>query len=425
MRSPIAVAACAALLFASKTAFADAVLDWNNAVLDSVRATRTAPPPATRAFAMMHLAIYDAVNGIEQTYEHYVVDFASVPPPDGASPEAAAATAAYTVLAELFPEREKKLQADLRRSLGQVGPGPARDDGMAWGAFCGETVLALRADDGADETVPYEPVAECGRWRPTPPGFGSPLFAQWAHLDPFAIESGDQFRVDPPPDCTSAAYAFAFEQVKELGAVDSTTRTEEETEIAYFWEDGPGSVTPPGRWQLIAQELAADFDLSLLDSARLFALLSMTQADAAIASWDAKYYYDHWRPVTGIRLADFDENEDTDLDPEWTPLIPTPSFPSYTSGHSTFSGGSAELLELFFDDRNLALDVRTPKPPIWPQQIAPAVRSYDSLREAAEEAGRSRIYGGIHWQYDNLAGLESGRALAEFVFDTYLQPLAE
>jgi hypothetical protein len=208
-----------------------------------------------------------------------------------------------------------------------------------------------------------------------------------------------------------------------LGSFDSELRTDEETEIAFFWEDGPGSVTPPGRWQLIAQDLAKRFNLSLSEEARMFALLSITQADAAILAWDSKYYHDHWRPVTGIPLGDVDGNEMTDADPDWEPLLPTPPFPAYTSGHSTFSGGSAELLELFFNDDGIAVAVRTPKPPIWPQQIARSVHHFNSLREAAKEAGQSRIYGGIHWQYDNVEGLESGRDLANFVFDNFLQPL--
>jgi hypothetical protein len=239
------------------------------------------------------------------------------------------------------------------------------------------------------------------------------------------MEFGDDFRVGAPPALDSDEYTLAYLEVKELGAADSELRTDDQTEIAYFWEDGPRSVTPPGRWQLIAQELAERFDNSLVENARMFALLSIVQADAAICAWDAKYAYDHWRPVTAIRLGDLDGNDDTQVDVDWEPLIPTPPFPAYTSGHSTFSGGSAELLELFFDDTSIAIDVRTPNPPIWPNEIAGAVRSYTSLREAAEEAGQSRIYGGIHWQHDNIGGLEGGRALAQFVFASYLRPLSE
>jgi hypothetical protein len=421
----------AAALFATwlcawcQTCLADTIIDWNNAALECVRERRTAPPAATRAFAILHVAMFEAVNGIERKYESYPsgVDPAILAPPRGASSEAAAAAAAHTVLVALFPDRARRLDAELKRSLGRIRPGPAKLDGAAWGAICGKTMLASRAADGAAESMPYTPAGECGRWQPTPPAFRAPLFPQWPRLVPFAMERTADFRAGPPPACDSPEYAAAFQEVKELGAIDSVLRSATETQIAFFWEDGPGSVTPPGRWQLIAQELARRFENSLLENARLFALLSITQADAAICAWDHKYHYDHWRPVTGIRSADLDGNPLTDVDPEWTPLIPTPPFPAYTSGHSTFSGGSAELLELFFGDRRIAIDIRSPKPPIWPRHIASAVRSYASLREAAEEAGQSRIYGGIHWQYDNLAGLETGRALAQYVFASYLRSL--
>jgi len=403
---------------------ADVVTAWNGVMLKAVQETRMPPPPATRAFAMVHLAIFDAVNGIEQGYEPYLVDFRQIPPPAGASAEAAAAVAAHTVLVTLFPQEQRRFDVQLRRCLRRVHPVSAREAGAEWGLLCGEAMLAARDDDGATAVVPYTPSEEPGHWRPTPADFGEALFPQWPFLVPFAIEQGDQFRAPPPPELASEEYAIAFLEVKELGAVDSELRTEDQTRIAFFWEDGPGSVTPPGRWQLIAQELVERFDLSLLETARLFALLSMTQADAAIVSWDSKYAYDHWRPVTAIPLADEDGNDLTDADPEWEPLLPTPPFPAYTSGHSTFSGSSAEMLELYFDDRNLAIDVRVPRPYIWPKQLTGKVRSYRSLREAAEEAGQSRIYGGIHWPHDNIEGLESGRALAEYVFSTALPPLA-
>lgn len=424
MRSPVVIAVLMTCSYA-ELSFGDVVSDWNHAVLRLVRETRTAPPPATRAFAMMHLAMFDAINGIQQQYEPYAVDFAVTPPPEAASPEAAGATAAYRVLVALFPDKSKHLKATWNRSLGNVRPSPSKDAGIEWGEFCAATILALRMDDGAQDVVDYEPVAECGRWQPTLPSFGSPLFPQWPYVTPFAVENASDFRAPAPPACDSLEYAAALLEVQQLGAIDSELRSDDATEIAFFWEDGPGSVTPPGRWQLIAQDLVERFDVSTLQRARIFALLSMTQADAAIVAWDSKYYYDHWRPVTGIRLADLDGNELTDIDPSWEPLLPTPAFPAYTSGHSTFSGSSAELLELLFDNTDLAITVRTPKPPIWPQQLASAVRSYNSLRGAAEEAGQSRIYGGIHWQYDNVAGLQSGRALAQYVFDIYLQPLGD
>ncbi|QDV32360.1 vanadium-dependent haloperoxidase [Tautonia plasticadhaerens] len=421
----VAVLATSLVLAATAAARADVVIDWNNVTLDTIRARRVPPPPATRALAMVHAAIYDAVNGIERTHQPYFVER---PAPPGASPGAAAAAAAHQVLSALFPDLRDIYDAYLTESLAGVPPNAARNKGVAWGRFVGDRILALRRDDGADRIVAYEPSGEFGRWEPTPPRFADALLPQWPSVTPFAMRAADQFLPGPPPGPASLEYAIAFHEVKELGDLGSLTRTDDQTQVAYFWEDGPGSATPPGHWQLIAQQLAATFGTTPAQNARLFALLSLTQADAAIVAWDSKYHYDHFRPYTGITRAEEDGNALTDADPDWAPLIPTPPFPSYTSGHSTFSGASAVILVRLFGD--IPISSPAPDPHIWPDRLldrkgAPVVRSWPSLSFAAEEAGRSRIYGGIHWQYDNIAGLESGRELAEFVFAYYLRPLEE
>jgi len=400
--------------------FADVVTDWNNETLNAIRATRTPPPPATRALAMTHVAIFDAINGIARVYEPYAIDR---PSPPGASPEAAAATAAYIVLADVFPARQAELQARLAASLAEVPPGPARYKGEAWGRFVGRKIVSLRANDGASDFVAYTPSGEVGRWRPTPPAFAPALLPQWPYVRPFAMTSGDQFRAPAPPALTSPEYATAFAEAHDFGGATSTTRTADQTQIAYFWEDGAGTATPPGHWQVIAQDLASRFGNDLLANARLFALLSIVQADAAIASWDTKYTYDHLRPYSAIvEDAELDENAETVADPAWTSLIPTPPFPSYASGHSTFSGGSARMLALFFGTDEIAFSGSSPDPQRWPAILPGVVRSWDSLSAAAEEAGQSRIYGGIHWQYDNLAGLAAGRWIADWAFEHYLAP---
>jgi hypothetical protein len=242
-------------------------------------------------------------------------------------------------------------------------------------------------------------------------------------MTPFAMTHCEQFRVPAPPAFDSAAYAEAFEEVRVLGDEDSAARTADQTQIAYFWEDGPGTATPPGHWQVIAQQIAEERGNSLLENARLFALLGITQADAAVVSWDNKYHHDHVRPYTAITLeADDDGNPATATDPGWLNLVPTPPFPSYTSGHSTFSGGSARILERFYGTDALPFCAPSPDPQRWPEQLTGVVRCWDGLSHAAEEAGQSRIYGGIHWQYDNQQGLVSGRALAEYVFAHFLTP---
>jgi len=424
-RHPLVTVCIGALVAAAAahSAWADVIEDWNEVVLDAIRATRTPPPPATRALAMTHVAMFDAVNGIERGYEPYAVDRKA---PPGASPEAAAAMAAYTVLLDVFPQRSAELRAALEASLSSGSFSAARHKGVAWGRYCGRKIVALRAHDGAAEFVPYTPTDEPGRWRPTPPAFAPALLPQWPYVRPFAMRRGDQFRPAPPPALTDAAFTSAFTEVKEIGSASSATRSADQTLIAYFWEDGSGTATPPGHWQMIARDLVAGTDADLTARARLFALLSIVQADAAIASWDAKYAYDHVRPYTAIvEDAAVDGNPDTVEDAAWTSLIPTPPFPAYTSGHSTFSGGSARLLALFFGTDEIEFSSTSPDPQRWPDILPGVVRSFTRLSDAAAEAGQSRIYGGIHWQYDNQAGLAAGSALADRVFGRYLRPLPD
>ncbi len=431
MLAPSKTFACAALAATlvlsslSVAAGTDVVIDWNQATLDTIRAKRIPPPRATRVLAMVHVAIYDSVNGIVQSHEPYHV---KTPAPPGASVHAAAASAAHEVLSSLIADRREVFDAQLADSLADVPAGDARNKGVAWGRFVGDRIRKLRRDDGSDLVVPYQPSGIFGRWEPTPPAFAPAVLPQWPLVTPFAMVSGDQFRPVAPPALASVDYALAFAEVKELGDRDSATRTTDQTQIAFFWEDGGGSATPPGHWQLIAQQFAGMFHTTPEQNARLFALLSIAQADAAIVAWDAKYHYDHFRPYTGITQADDDDNDLTEADPDWLPLIPTPPFPAYTSGHSSFSGASAEILARYFGADDIAFSAPAPYPEIWPDYLFddncdPVVRSWPSLSAAAEEAGQSRIYGGIHWQYDNQEGLSSGRALAEYVSESFLQPL--
>jgi membrane-associated phospholipid phosphatase len=227
------------------------------------------------------------------------------------------------------------------------------------------------------------------------------------------MTSGSQFRPAAPPALDSAEYAAAFNEVKSLGSADSTTRTEEQTQIARFWNDGLGTAFAPGYWNRIAQDVATGQGLSLVSEAHLFALLNIATADALISCWDAKYAYSFWRPVTAIRAADTDGNPDTEPDTSWSPLLVTPNFPSYTSAHSTVSGAAAEVLTALFGDQYQftvsAVSV-------------PYTRSFDSFEAAAAEAGRSRIYGGIHYTFDNLNGLAVGGEVADYVIGNFLKP---
>lgn len=413
MRFPIPVLALAALTLTTGSAGADVVTDWNTQLLDSIRAEGTNPPRATRFIAMVQIAVFDAVNGIARQYEPYHVapDAAA-----GASMEAAAAASAHRVLVAAYPSRQAIFDAALADSLAAIPDGRAKDDGVAWGEDCADAILTLRADDGSDETVSYQAPEGANWWVRTPPAFAPPLLPQWPYVTPWAMERGDQFRAPAPPPLTSDEYTRAFREVRRFGRMDSSFRNPDQSETAVFWNDGPGTNTPPGHWQQIAQIVATQQGNSLVENARLFALLGLTVADGAISCWDTKYFWDHWRPYTGIVDADLDGNEATDPDSTWFNFINTPPFPTYTSGHSTFSGGSSRMLALFYGSDEIAFTA--------PSDGLPGVtRSYASFSQAGEEAGQSRIYGGIHWQYDNQEGLRAGRRLAEHVFHNFLRPL--
>jgi hypothetical protein len=390
---------------------ADMVLQWNEILLDAVRTDRTAPPIASRAMAIVHAAIYDAVNAIDRTHEVFAVDVLASPT---ASREAAVAAAAHATLSSLFPAQAADFETFLEASLATVPDGPAEDAGVALGVDCATQMLALRLGDGWDATVPYTPGTDPGDWQPTPAGFAPALLPQWGQVTPFAMLSGSQFSPDEIPALTSAEYAAAFAEVKELGELDSATRTDDQRNIALFWANGAGTATPSGHLNMIAHVVAEAEGNTLSENARLFAALNVAMADAAIMAWDAKFGTDFWRPVTAIRAADTDGNPDTVADSEWTPLISTPPFPTYVSGHSSFSGAAAAVLQAFFGRDDIAFTLASENPAV-------PDRSFTSFSHAAEESALSRLYGGIHWNFDNNDGLTAGLAVGQFVADNFFE----
>ncbi len=400
-----------ALIGVASFAHADVVTDWNETALLAIKSDRTAPPKAARALAIMHAAIYDAVNGITQTHEPY---FVRVKAGDGALPEAAASVAARLVLLRLFPAQQAAFDATYNKVLRAVSPGEGKRASIDWGEHVAQTLLADRAKDGSQATVIYASRNPIGVWRPTEPAFAKPALPQWPGVKPFAMTSAAQFRPAMPPALTSAAYADDFNKTKELGAKNSTTRTSEQATIARFWADGPGTVTPPGHWNVIARELAIQRGNTMEENARLFALLNIAEADAGILCWDCKYACNFWRPITAIQNADADENPATEKDADWTPLLVTPPFPEYTSGHSTFSSAGATVLAAFFGSDNIPFTTAA-------EDVPGISRSYASFSEAAAEAGMSRIYGGIHFMSANREGLLSGARLGQFVTENFLK----
>jgi len=385
------------------------VTDWNTTLLDAVRTASSAPPLASRNMAMVHAAIYDSVNSISKKYSPYRV---SIDAPAGASEEAATAAAAHRTLVGLYPAQAGKFDAALQSSLAKIPDGKAKQDGIALGQQVADQIISSRNTDGITKVVQYTPKTDLGSWTPTPPALAAALAPQWPQVTPFAMTSGSQFRPPGPPALEGAKYAEEVNYVKEIGKSDSLTRTPDQTAIAKFWGNGAGTFTPPGHWNQIAQNASALGGKSLEDSARLFALLNMALADAAISCWDAKYEYNLWRPVTAIRQADTDNNPNTTADPQWQPLLTTPPFPEYMSGHSTFSGAAdAVMSSVFGSDFGFA---------DRGDQSVNSLRTYENFSQAADESGMSRIFGGIHFMSANVDGLSSGRNLGNYVVENFL-----
>jgi hypothetical protein len=383
---------------------ADVVTDWNNAALDAIRSGSTAPPIASRSLAIFHASAYDAVIGIARTHEPYLVPSAVQA---SASREAAASAAAHAALVNLFPASTSTFDALHAAILATIPNGPQKTAGIVWGEFVANQILAARANDGSNAVVPPPGGSDPGDWVPTPPAFLPYLLPQWGFVTPFAMTSSSQFRPPGPPALDSNQYAADYDEVKALGAAVGSTRTEEQTEIALFWADGGGTETPPGHWNSIAQIIAAAQGNTLEENARLFALLNIAMADAAICAWDAKYEFHFWRPVTAIAFAEPELN--------WMSFIVTPPFPDYVSGHSTFSAAAATVLPLFYGTDDLPFTTGS-------DSLPDVYRSFSTCLDAAEEAAVSRIYGGIHFRFASEDGLQAGISIGDWTFDHYLRP---
>ena len=392
-----------ATLSLGSVASADVVTDWNIAALNAIRANRTSPPVASRALAILHVAIYDAVNGISRRHEPYAVESAV---PASASSKAAASTAAYRVLVTLFPTDAASFDDLHAATLATISDGPQKNRGIAWGEAVADQILALRANDRSDAIVPPPRFSGAGFWQPTPPLFAPYLLPQWGFVTPFVMPAGGAFLPPGPPDLESEKYLADLEEVTALGAAVGSTRTPEQTEIALFWADGAGTETPPGHWNRIAREVGTSLGNTIEQNARLFALLNVAMADSAICAWDAKYTYDFWRPVTAIRSS---------VDPSWNSLLATPPFPDYVSGHSTFSGAAATVLAMFYGTDSIGFSIGS-------DSLPGVTRSFASFSSAAAEAAVSRLYGGIHFRSANEDGLSAGIAIGEWAVTHSMQP---
>jgi hypothetical protein len=387
----------------------NAVIEWNRTLLTIVRTPGAQPTTihSTRNFAILHAAIYDAVNDIEPKFGPYLVRLPDVP--RSASKIAAADEAAHDVLVSLYPAFQTSLDSELQQDFAKLPDDERKAQGIAVGQAVAGQLLAARGADGANVTPPpYVPGTQPGDYQLTPPNFAPADFTQWTKVTPFALERADQFRPGSPPTLTSDTYTEAFNEVKSLGLVDSTTRTAEQTQIGKFWN---GNIQD--FWNEIAQTAALHRHLNLEQSARLFALLNISLADTAIAFFDAKYTYNFWRPVTAVQLADTDGNPQTEPNPTWLPLsTKTAPDPSYPGAHSAISKAGATVLSFYFGDQ-FTFDISS-------ESLAGVTRHFTSFSAAAEEAGLSRIYAGQHFRTDHIAGKNLGGQVAESIDESIL-----
>jgi membrane-associated phospholipid phosphatase len=392
------------------------VIEWNKVLLSIVR-TKGAQPATvhpTHSFAILHAAIYDAVNAIDRTHKPYAVELTRVP--RGASRDAAASAAAHEVLSALYPAFQATLDAELSQLLAQVSDTTKADNGVTVGRAVADALLALRSKDGSGASpIPYVFGTGPGAYQSTPPNFPpQPQFTHWSRVTPFALQRADQFRPGPPPALTSDAYSDVFNQVKSLGVLNSTVATADQKQIGTFWN---GAIQ--NYWNEIAQTAALRHSLNTAQTARLFALLNLTLADGVIAFYDAKYTYNFWRPVTAIRAADTDGNPETLADPNWLPENTTTApDPSYPGAHAVISAGAAAVLVAFFGPEHLNL-------PVTSEVLPGIVRNFDSFLGAEQEASFSRVLAGQHFLTDQAAGEKLGLQVAALVVEDLLSPVRD
>lgn len=391
------------------------LIEWNQMLQDSYP---TQGVGTVRPFTMTHIAMFDAINAIERDYESY---FARPHPGDNGSPEAAAAQAAHDVLVVLNPAQTAVYDTALARQLGTKPSGYVRR-GAAVGARVAREILAWRQNDGwVISPVPaYVEPPLPGRWQPTPPGNAAAAFTHLQYAAPMALLTSTQFLPPPPPSLTSQRYATDLNEIKMIGKSDSAVRTPEQTAIARLWNgvgaSGTGTATNfLSVWNNIVRDVVQDRRLSLVAAARVFALVNVSIHDSLMSTQTSKFVYGLWRPVTAIRQADTDLNGATDADPGWLPLLATPPYPSYAGNMATIGAGAARALQLVFRTNDIPVTAR------WKQSAGPEVtHSFPGFWEAAEEQSNSRMWGGIHYRFDQEAGQEMAKSVAEYTFNNYM-----
>jgi hypothetical protein len=403
------------VLFGSAAARADVVLDWNIIAVDTAVANHQNPFAQARYGAIVQLAVFEAVNAITGEYQPYL---GTITAPPGASAEAAAVEAAYQVLNTYFLASHTTLIAARTNSLASIPDGQSKTDGIATGDAAAAALIALRANDGSSPPqvkIPGPPVP--GEWQAT---LSCPIVNnvavgvafQWQNITPFGIANAGDFLLDPPPALTSNAYAKAYNEVMTVGSLNSTMRPQDRANVALFY----AASSPTQIFNQAAAQVARQQGRSLSENARALALINMAMSDSLVASFLNKYHFNFWRPETAIHAGDADGNSNTVGDPSWAPFIVTPCFPSYPSNHGSGSGGAAEVLRRIYGEAGHSITLTNPAVPDITLQ-------YTSFKQITNDISDARVYGGIHFRTDQVAGEQLGRAVGKSVYKGNLRPV--
>jgi hypothetical protein len=403
----------ATLLFSPTISRADVVLDWNAIVVTTLNSQTPPVNPFAQArfAAITQLAVFEAVNTITRDYQPYL---GTIIAPGGASAEAAAVVAAHRVLVTYFPGSTTALDSARASSLAAVPDGMSKLGGIAVGEAAAAAMIALRSADGSSPPQFHlPPSSDPGEWQLTPscPVTGGTLL-HWRNVTPFGIERSDQFRSNPPPALTSNKYKFDYNEVKEVGGIDSIERPQDRADVARFF----AAVNPVNAFGSVARQVAAARGDSLSENARTFALFNMAISDGLVSSQETKYHYTFWRPETAIRAGGTDGNPKTDPDLGFVPLILTPCFPSYPSAHASGSYSARTVLELLFGSGRQSITLSSPAVP-------GVVLHYTRFKEITDDVDDARVYGGIHFRFDQEAGARQGRHVGRYIFRHKLRAL--
>jgi hypothetical protein len=394
-----------------QTASADVVTDWN-LVAKTAIVNNAGKPPTTGAaiLSYVHGAVYDAVEAIDGRHEPYAYRPVALAP--SASREAAVASAAYHILVTFFPTQQAFLDGAYSSSLAAIPDGAAKTAGIGIGASSSAAMFAHRVGDGLEASVPYVPGAGPGVWQPTPPAF-LPALTPWAALlRPFTMTSTDQFRAEGPPSLDSAQWAEDYNEAKAYGAAVGSSRTPEQTELGRFWTENPTA-----QYTRIWRDLAIARGLTVSENARLFAMLSMAFADALIAAWDSKFFYNFWRPVTAIRAGDTDGNADTTADLAWSSAQGTPNHPEYPAAHSTAGSAISGVIAEFFGTKKVQI--------VLSSAVTGTSHVVDSTDDFAKELIEARIFGGMHYRTSGRHGVAMGGKVTNWLSKHFFAPVGQ